>query len=519
MSTGRKSALALLLFACLAVRLTALDADPPRWLSWSTGLQTDEGFYTLDARHEALFGAWAPGDFHDRLLSPLLSLLQEGVFHVIGVGTVQARLIPVTLGLLTIALFWYALRAAHDERVALWGALLLGLAPPVAFYNRLALQETPTVFWLVLAFALCCAADRRTDRRARGTALALSGLCVAIAMIFKALAVIALPAFLLAWWMSGAKAPGLKSWAAGEKTARLRGRGKVLHTPSAPSRAGSPHFAAQGFSPGGASAEFLPPLFGLSLALLLYGLLWYAPHHAELARMAAYYRTHQFEPHAARSVWLNVRRGLVDGERGLVPYLLRLLPVPCLLAVMGFRRKAGPTETVLAAWLLGGFAFCLLSSYAPDRYYVLFFPALAGLAALGAARLPRPGQWAALGLFLATSGYWYGQAWAGREHARRDAAQTLTRTLPARSVAVGEMAPALCLDTPFRAAPVQPGLSNDDRPVERLRATAVLVTRVPGQVRWWQAHAPDAVQPSRRILTLPLHGRHGSLVDVYAVRK
>ena len=38
-------------------------------------------------------------------------------------------------------------------------------------------------------------------------------------------------------------------------------------------------------------------------------------------------------------------------------------------------------------WLLCGLAFCLLSSYAPSRYYVLFLPPLAGLAALGMARL------------------------------------------------------------------------------------------------------------------------------------
>lgn len=174
--------LGLLLSVCLLVRLVALDADPPPWLSWSMALNTDEGFYTLDARHMVLFGTWAPGNFHDRLLSPLLSLLQQGVFSVLGVGIVPARLLSAVFGLLTIVAFWFGLRAAYDENTALWGALLLGLAPPVVFYNRMALQETPTVFWLVLAFSLW-ATSRRSQGSRRIARLVLSGVCVGLSTL------------------------------------------------------------------------------------------------------------------------------------------------------------------------------------------------------------------------------------------------------------------------------------------------------------------------------------------------
>ena len=51
--------------------------------------------------------------------------------------------------------------------------------------------------------------------------------------------------------------------------------------------------------------------------------------------MATFYRVHQMQPHTWESVWLNVRRGLIGGERGVFPYLLALLPVPCLLAGWG----------------------------------------------------------------------------------------------------------------------------------------------------------------------------------------
>ena len=462
---------------CLVVRLAALQSDPPSWLSWSTGLYTDEGFYTLDARHEALFGTMAPGNFHDRLLSPLLSIMQQGVFSVFGPGLLPARLLCVGFGLLTVLVFWLGLRRAYDSRTADLGALFLGLAPPFALYNRLALQETPTVFWLALAFALWAQSGRVTKF--------LSGASIAIAIVFKGLAIVALPVLLI-----GPLAPILGR--------QIRKRNYL------------PAFcmASQNWGRG----AFL-------LVFALYFALWYEPHHAELARMAAYYRIHQMQPHSALSVWLNLRRGLIGGERGVVPYLLALTPIPCLLAgyKIGTRSTQTPSDCYLAVWLICGVLFCLLSSYAPSRYYVLFLPPLAGLAARGLAGWKRNAQIAAVALFLLTSGLWYGAAWAGRTETRRDASRELTRLLPPGSVVIGDLAPALCLDTPFAAAPMQPGLSNDNYPVERLHATEVAVTRTLFWRNWWQARYPGVIQPSRRIAAFTLGGPRRYIVDVYAV--
>ena len=228
--------------------------------------------------------------------------------------------------------------------------------------------------------------------------------------------------------------------------------------------------------------------------------------------MAAFYRVHQMQPHSWESAWLNIRRGTTGGERGILPYLLALMPVPCLLAGWELGRPAPPklgaggAKTVLTLWLLGGVAFCLLSSYAPSRYYILFLPALAGLAALGMARLRPSWQAVAVVVFLATSGVWYISAWAQRTYARQDAAHWLAQSLPAGSVMVGEFAPALCLDTKIRAAPVQPGLSNDDHPAERLRATYVAVTRALVWDQWWQARYPALVLPSHCAATFTLGG-------------
>ena len=471
-----------LLLLCVLVRLAALDADPPPWLSWSTGLYTDEGYYTLDARHEALFGTLAPGNFHDRLLSPLLSLMQQGVFEIFGAGLRQARLLSVGFGFLTIGVFWLALRRAFDSRTADCGALFLGLAPPLALYNRLALQETPTVFWLTLAFALWA-----YGAKSEGMKWA-AGVALAIGMVFKGLAIVALPAV-------------------------------GIGSPPAPNNGGARKERKKERAAAVRSA-LTPPLLGAGGTLLLYGLLWYAPHYAELARMSAFYRTHQIEPHSAASVWLNIRRGLVGGERGVLPYLLALTPVPCLLAGRGVWKRQAWTQAdrYLAVWLACGLTFCLLSSYAPSRYYVLFLPPLMGLAARGLGGWNRPAQILAICLFLGTSGLWYGAAWTGRTYAERDAGQAMRRLLPPDSVVVGEFAPALCLSTRLVSAPVQPGLSNDAHPVERLDAAAVVVTRTPFWEAWWTARYPGIVQPSHKLATFTLGGPRRYVEDVYQVK-
>jgi len=458
------------LLACLVFRLIAMDSDPPPWLSWSTGLYTDEGFYTLDARHMVLFGTLAPGTFHDRLLSPLLSVIQEGVFTIFGVGILQARLLSVVFGVLTLVVFWVGLRRAYGVKVADAGACFLGLAPPFLLYNRTALQETPTVFWLVLAFTLWTFAATQNERR-KALFYALAGSSVGAAVIFKSLAGLAIPVL----------------FAGVEKKAH-----KALLSAGA----------------------FL-------LVLAFYVGLWYIPHHAELSRMTTYYRVHQIQPHSLVGLWLNIRRGLVKGELGVVPYLLATLPVPCLLAGWGVlrRREWSSADRFLAYWLAGGLLFCLLSSYAPSRYYVLFLPALMGLAARQLGVLKRPGQIAAVCVFLVTSMLWLGAAWFERSFAQSEARKELTRILPIRSVVIGDFAPTLCLGTPFASTTVQPGLANDDHPVERLKATHVLVVRNAANWQtWWRGHYPDVMQPSHKLTSFEFGGSRHFIVDLYTVK-
>ncbi len=491
-----------LLLVCLLVRLVALASDPPAWLSWSTGLYTDEGFYTLDARHEALFGTWAPGNFHDRLLSPLLSVLQQGMFSLFGVGLVQARLLSVVFGLLTVCVLWLGLRRAFGTKTADYGALFLGLAPPFALYNRTALQETPTVFWLVLAFTLWVYGARRP------ALYALSGISMAVAVVFKGLALLAGAAML-------EPTPAHK-FATPPVSGGGRGLGKAVPN-SSPLR-----FGEGGEERAGRGSAPLLGTGGAIFGLVLYAAFWYALHHVELSRMGTYYRVHQMQPHSWHSLWLNERRAFVKGEHGVFPYLLATLPVPCLLAGWGVRqwRTWRGADRFLALWLAGGLLFCLLSSYAPSRYYVLFLPALMGLAAHSVTGLRRPVQIMAVAIFLLVSAGWYGAAWTERAYVQRDGSRELARRLPPGSVVIGDFAPALCLNTPFSATTVQPGLANDNHPVEHLHATHVVVVRNAAYWQnWWRARYPNVVQPSHRIATYDFGDSRHYVVDVYAVKE
>ncbi|MEO7717914.1 MAG: glycosyltransferase family 39 protein [Capsulimonas sp.] len=455
------------------MRIIGLADDPPMWLSWSSGIFTDEGFYTLDARHMALFGTLAPGNFHDRLLSPLLSLIQEAVFRTYGANVLTARGVSVAFSLLTLLVFWLGLRRSAGRPVADLGLLFLALATPYLLYNRLALQETPTAFWLVAAFAGWSYGESAEGRK-RAVWFALAGASLGIAVVFKSLAGIAAPAILIACiWRPQASERRIGLWS----------------------------------------------LAGFALVIGMEALLWTIPHGSELRRMNAYFVSHQIMPHSPLSVWLNIRRALWNGERGLLPYLCAFLPSVIVLVAIAARRVRSRVSLFMWAWLGGGLLFCLLSNYAPSRYYVLFLPALCALAAIGARSIGRLPRVACVCVFIAVSG-----AWTVKQETERSATIFQMPSDIVRMVGVssdirlvGDFAPEICLHTKYSAAPVQPGLSNDDHPVERLNATYIAVTRAPKWRGWWIAHYPNLVTPKHFVGTVQFGGDGRYVIDIYRV--
>ncbi|BDI32887.1 hypothetical protein CCAX7_49380 [Capsulimonas corticalis] len=468
--------LALIVLTAIVVRVIGVADDPPMWLSWSSGIFTDEGFYTLDARHRALFGTLAPGNFHDRLLSPLLSFIQEAAFRQSGFGVdvLIARGVSLAFSLLTLLLLWLGLRRSVGRSVADLGLLFLAFAAPYLLYNRMALQETPTTFWLVAAFT-SWAYGESADGRKRAIWFAAAGMSLGVAIVFKSLAGIAAPAILIACCWRG--------------------------------------------NPAEHRAGFWS-LAGLGVVLGIEAIVWTIPHGRELRRMNAYFVSHQILPRTLLSVWLNIRRAFWDGERGLLPYLCAFLPSVIVLAAIAARRVRSRASWLMWGWIAGGVAFCLLSNYAPSRYYVLFLPALCALAAMGAQSIGRLPRIACVCVFLAVSGAWIVKQETERSVTIFSMPSDIVRMLGISSDVrmVGDFAPEICLDTKYTAAPVQPGLSNDDHPVERLNATHIAVTRAPKWRGWWIAHYPKLVTPEHFVGAVELGGDGRYVVDIYRVR-
>ena len=405
--------IALLLWGgLLLLRIVHLDSDAYARLSWSSALLTDEGFYIHNARNVVLFGQMRTDEFNNALIMPLLHLVQVAVFSLCGVGAIQARLISVACSLLTLLVFFCALRRAFGSRAAWLGLALLGLDPVFALYNRLALMDTPACLPLCAAFYAWTlfGKDKETRRGNKirrigqeqyneqtGNAtnqgspcllvslspclpLLLCGFCLGLAYTVRGLAAVIVPV------------PFVLLLVSREGSRRSRARDMLL-------------------------------LFaGLMCVLAPYAILWYLPHRQEMAHANTYYTQQQLLPRNGHVLFENLRRGLFDGGRGMFPYLLKHSTALALLAVsyaasrlfalsgqwLGQWRQRGRqkesnaaqsatskftrnnelfNELFLAGWLLPLLTLTLCVNYAPSRYYVLFYPPLAGFAALGADRL------------------------------------------------------------------------------------------------------------------------------------
>ncbi len=451
-----------LLFALL--RLFALDADPPPSLDWTSGIWTDEGFYTYAARNAVLFGG-TRDDFHPEVLSPVLNWVQEAVFRAFGVGLVQARLISVACSLGALALFGDGLRRVWGPKVALAGLLFLGGDAVFVFYNRLALLETPAV--LVVCAALWAYTLHRPWAWVLAGALAVS------ALAFKTTFLIFLPLPALVWLLRRAWQP--LGWYG----------------------------------------------LGVFLGAAAYWLEWGGAHGAEVIRLNHYYWTHQSQPRSLAEVGADLGRALFGPHRSVLGFLLSRSPVVTGLAlaglVMGCRRgekegAASSAPTVLARdteqlfrwWAVFGLGFLCLTRYAPTRYDLVVLPALAALAALNLRRLPRV-RVAALALFACVSlgqwGYWA----ATRGYWTRDVARELAQIVPPGVTLAGDWAPGLCLNNRVRAVPVLPDLANGRDPLTTLKPGFVLVAQTPYPVRYWKQAAPLVVRPENVAARFRVH--------------
>src|SRR5512139_224780 len=133
--------LVLALAVAAVLRGAWLTADPPTHATVGI-VWHDEGPWVHNARNKALWGVWRTDEWNPVFIAPVFTALEYGAFRAFGVGTWQARTVPLASGLLAIVLLAAGLAAVAGHRAALIGGCLLATNYVFVMWNRAALMES-----------------------------------------------------------------------------------------------------------------------------------------------------------------------------------------------------------------------------------------------------------------------------------------------------------------------------------------------------------------------------------------
>jgi 4-amino-4-deoxy-L-arabinose transferase-like glycosyltransferase len=326
------------------LRVIFLTADPP----WQTPVGItwhDEGPWVHNARNRVLFGAWSTDAWNPMYLTPVFTALEYVAFAVAGVGTWQARLVPVTLGLASIV--WLAIGTTRlgGARAGLIAAILLSTNYIYVMWNRAALMEGTMTAFIVASWCAYALAGRRP---AFGV---LAGLAALLAFFTKAAAAffvgaLALDAFItiaIAWHArrKGEAAPA---------AADVRGAWWTL--------AGLAIFGLV------ALAIFVVPFW---TEFRFYN--W----QMSVTRKPAY----SVKAFLDRASWVPIVHDFFTRQ-----FLLTAVTVTWCLGLLARWRAVAPAERLLGLWIGLGLAELIFHDVGNERRFVFFIPAMVGITAL-----------------------------------------------------------------------------------------------------------------------------------------
>ncbi len=143
---------AIALVALFAFQAVRLDADPSFLKRF--GDFGDEGYWQHNARCKVRFGQWLPDEFNQAYIAaPLFTVLQWGVFSLVGVSLETARWLPL-LATWLLLLVWHAiLRREFPPRWALGIVLGLGIAHEMLMYVKWLTPIVPEMCcWTLVAY-------------------------------------------------------------------------------------------------------------------------------------------------------------------------------------------------------------------------------------------------------------------------------------------------------------------------------------------------------------------------------
>ncbi len=335
---------AWLAIAVLAALLRGLypTADPP-WRTTVGVVWHDEGAWTHNARNRALWGTWRTDDWNPLYIAPVFTGLEYAAFATFGVGTWQARAVPMTLGVLAVVALGCGVARVGGRRAGLAAAILLATNYVATMYDRAAIMEGPMAAAIVVSWwAFAKAQDRPAWGAAAGVAAIAAYFIKAAAVFFvgaiglTALVAIALP--------GGPGGPADRRRAAGLWTLA----GLAVAGALAIALFVAPEWTEYRFYNWQMSVTRKPSYDAQSL---LNRLSWFPVLHDVLSRM-----------------WLVV-------ALGLAAFIARTLD--------WVRRP--PPEQLLALWIGVGVLELLLHDVGNERRFVFLIPAFTALAALALA--------------------------------------------------------------------------------------------------------------------------------------
>jgi 4-amino-4-deoxy-L-arabinose transferase-like glycosyltransferase len=333
--------IAWLAIALLAALLRGLypTADPP-WRTTVGVVWHDEGAWTHNARNRALWGTWRTDAWNPMYVAPVFTGLEYGAFAALGVGTWQARVVPMALGVIAVIALGCGVARVGGRRAGIAAGLLLATNYVGAMYDRAAIMEGPMAAVIAIAWwAFARAQDRPAWGGVAGV-LAIAAYFIKAAAIFfvgaiglTALVAIALPGAVGdrrraagLWTLAGLAAAGLIA--------------VVLFV--------GPAWTEYRFYNWQMSVTRKP---SYDLQSLLNRVSWFPVLHDLLSRM-----------------WVVVALGLA----AFVPR-----------ALAWFRRP--PAEQLLVLWVAVGVCELLLHDVGNERRFIFLIPAFVALAALALA--------------------------------------------------------------------------------------------------------------------------------------
>ena len=356
------------LAAGAALRFAWLTADPPTHATVGV-VWHDEGAWVHNARNRVLWGTWRTDNWNPMFIAPVFTALEAGAFRLLGVGTWQARTVSVMSGLAAIALLGAGLASVAGRRAAVIGAMLLATNYVFVMWNRAALMESAMTSSIVASWAAYALAARHPRiGLAAGSAAVAAVLTKASAVFF--LGAIGLDAALTIASASSVFArmgqPG--AWT---DSSRLRAAWWTLA--------------------------------GAAITVAVVALIFVIPNWSE-------YRFYNWQMSVTRKPEYSVRAFLdraswlpIAHDFFTRMWLVTAASALSMAAIASRWRSALPAERLLVLWVMIGLVELVVHDSGNERRYVMFVPALIGLAAV---LLGREGTVVADGLPLNRRARW-----------------------------------------------------------------------------------------------------------------